>query len=460
MNKLLGMPDNPYVDVECDGKLDTFMLFTDLSKANELLQQYGCRPIVSRDRAWKFDTALPQEVRDAMKEGGFSYAVTQNTPEGTVFFYIPGLATLAIKLKYLKLFAAENVEVEIDGKIYSYCMTNDEKALDEKLWKCGCLRNVGMEWKVNYALHKHVTDKMSELGAIYSMTFSNDVSVLNWYYMDVPYIIRVDQLAKLTKKKVMYALWNKCIKDDDVESLKKLAKSKKDLDKTLILSWTPLMLAAAYNSQKCAKLLIKLGVNVDAATKDCVTALMVAAGKGSTEMVKILLKAGADKTIRAKNGWTAYVNALANNYEEIASLLSEEGNVEQAEWQNEKLPFHDRLGFFIARFTALGDHKVCDVYKNLKGYMSRQTFSKLQTNIVHPSKRNVILLAIGLRLSVEDAETLLLSAGYNLSEKEDVDMVVKQYLQNRNYNIFKMDAEIWKKTHTSFLAKPRGKERR
>ena len=39
MNKLLGMPDNPYVVVEGNGKAKTFMLFADEKAVDETLQE-------------------------------------------------------------------------------------------------------------------------------------------------------------------------------------------------------------------------------------------------------------------------------------------------------------------------------------------------------------------------------------------------------------------------------------
>lgn len=462
MNKLLGMPDNPYVVVECNGKAKTFLLFADETKANDALKERGFRSLngtkFSWELSWKFDTTLPQEVRDIMKENSFLYAIVSdayNPVDGMVYFYRYGRTCIAINLKYLKSFAQENVEIDIDGKTYSYFMTNDDTALFDKLLEHHTLFPSGKDWKPNYALHKYVTDKMEELGAKYSMTFSNGVSVLNRYDGGVPHIINVDLLMK--RRDVVAGFWNTLIKNDDDETLAKLIKDKTEIEETVILLWTPLMAAACYNSQKCAKLLIGLGADVNAMTKDGVTALMIAAGKGSKETVKILLDAGADKSIRAKNGWMAYVHALANNHEDIAAMLSENDS-EKSHWQEGKLPFHDRLGQYIARYTSLGEHKPCDIYKNLGKYMSRQTFSKIQTNTKHPSKRNVILLGLGLRLSLEDAETLLLSAGYALSENDAADRVIKEAFQRRIYNINVIDYMLWSRSRTSLLRKHRDEE--
>ncbi len=461
MNKLLGMPDSPYMVAECNGKLKTFMLFADEKAVDETLQELGYQSICGNTPNWRFDTTLPQEIRDVMRENEFQYAIVADvedapdSKDGMIYYYRYGRTCVAINLKYLKSFAQENVEIDIDGKTYSYFMTNDDTALFDKLLEHHTLFPSEKDWQPNYALHKNVTDKMTELGAKYSMTFSNGVSVLNRYDGGVPSIIDVDLLMK--RRDVVAGFWNTLIKNDDAETLAKLIKDKSDIEEKIILLWTPLMAAACYNSQKCAKLLLELGADVNAMTKDGVTALMIAAGKGSKETVQILLDAGADKRLRTKNGWTAYVHALAYNHEDIAALLAENDS-EKSYWQEGKLPFHDRRGQYIARFISLDEHKPCDIYKNLGKYMSRMTFSKLQTKTIHPSKRNVILLAIGLRLSLEDADTLLLSAGYALSDNNAADKVIKEAFQRRVYKLNVIDYMLWSRSRTSLLGKQKGEE--
>ena len=70
------------------------------------------------------------------------------------------------------------MEVDVDGKIYRYFMTNDSNALGCKLKELNCLQPKAGDWKANYALHKNVIDKMDELGALWSLTTSHNESIL------------------------------------------------------------------------------------------------------------------------------------------------------------------------------------------------------------------------------------------------------------------------------------------
>ncbi len=410
MDKLLGMPDSPYMVVECNGKLKTLMLFADEKAVDETLQELGYQSICGNTPNWRFDTTLPQEIRDVMRENEFLYAIVADvedapdSKEGKLYFYEYGRASLAVELKYLKLFVQENVEIDIDGKTYSYFMTNDSNALFDKFLEHHIPFPGETEWHNNYALHKSVTDKMEELGAKYSMTFSNGVSVLNRYDGDVPYIIDVELLKK--RRDVVAHFLGTLIKNDDVESLSKFLNDKTEIDATLILLWTPLMVAACCNSQKCAKLLIELEADVNAMTQNGVTALMIAASRGSKETVQILLDAGADKSISAKNGWTAYDYSLANNYSDIAALLFE-----------------------------------------------KESSSKLQHETTHMSKKNVSLLAIALGVSSDDAEALLLSVGYAFSGNKPTDRVIKEAFQRSAYIIKGIECKVWRRIRTSHLYK-------
>lgn len=438
------------VTAEINGETQKFLLFQNLDVLNSFLQKHSCRPLLETERGWKFCPSLPQQVREEMQRSCALYAVVPNTQEEKIYFYISGYRTLERKLKYLRPLSKENVEIDIDGNTYSYFMTNDEKTLHDVLLKCGVLFIPENEWKVNYALHKNVTDKMSELGAKYSITFSHNSYILNRYEENVPYIVHINELAKKQKGLMPFAILNATIKDDDVRSLEKFSRGKSSerfLKNTMLLK-----LCARHNAKKSMEFMIKFGADVNAQDKHGVTPLMAAAAIGSKDIVCLLLKNGADKTLKAKNGWTAFVYALANNNNEIARLLSEKDSYSEFQENIDRMDFHDKLGFFIARFISSGEKEPCDIYKNVCECMSRKTFSKIRSSKSHPKKKNVLLLAIGLRLSLKDAESLLMSAGYVLSEKEEFDKIVKKHLQDKSYNIFDINSDLYTKTGTSFYA--------
>lgn len=64
-------------------------------------------------------------------------------------------------------------------------------------------------------------------------------------------------------------------------------------------------------------------------------------------------------------------------------------------------------------------------------------YKSVKTNPV-PSKRHIIRIGIGLKLSVDELEILLNSAGYMLSLSLTDDIIVKKALENKIYDINKV----------------------
>ena len=116
--------------------------------------------------------------------------------------------------------------------------------------------------------------------------------------------------------------------------------------------------------------------------------------------------------------------------------------------------FHDKLTFFISRFI-MEKHTPCEIYKNLNGCMSKQTFSKLQTCVSRPEKRNVILLAIGLRLSLEDTESLLESAYYSFYQNDKTDKVIRNCIKQGIYDTFSINDALLSETGETLEIKKR-----
>lgn len=80
-----------------------------------------------------------------------------------------------------------------------------------------------------------------------------------------------------------------------------------------------------------------------------------------------------------------------------------------------------------------------EVYNRID--MDRRLFSKICgfSNGYMPSKKNILALAIGIKLTVVEAQELLEIAGYTFSNYSKTDIVVKYFLEKKEYNIFKIN---------------------
>ena len=83
-----------------------------------------------------------------------------------------------------------------------------------------------------------------------------------------------------------------------------------------------------------------------------------------------------------------------------------------------------------------------DIYKN--SLINRKLFSALNVNDDYiPSRETAIMYCIALKLSYDDSVNLLKSAGYTFYEYSNFDRVVKYFLDNKIYNIDKINDALY-----------------
>ena len=107
-------------------------------------------------------------------------------------------------------------------------------------------------------------------------------------------------------------------------------------------------------------------------------------------------------------------------------------------------PFCKQFDISMQRYwERYPDNKQSDIYKPVG--LSKQTFSKIRSNNnpnYRPKKKNVLLVAIGLHLNAVQAEALLASAGYVFDEKSKVEMTIKKFLEQRDFNMQRIEESI------------------
>lgn len=87
--------------------------------------------------------------------------------------------------------------------------------------------------------------------------------------------------------------------------------------------------------------------------------------------------------------------------------------------------------------------KDSDIYK--KANVDRKLFSKIRNNPDYkPSKLTAVSFALALELDLNGTLDLIGRAGYTLSHSDRFDIILKYFIENKNYNLFEIDAVLFK----------------
>lgn len=91
-------------------------------------------------------------------------------------------------------------------------------------------------------------------------------------------------------------------------------------------------------------------------------------------------------------------------------------------------------------FKLINDSKLGEVEIYKAANIDRKLFSKIRLDPdYHPSKRNVIALALALKLDSKQSKTLIKRAGYILTSGYHFDLIIRYCLEHGIYNIHEVN---------------------
>ena len=102
------------------------------------------------------------------------------------------------------------------------------------------------------------------------------------------------------------------------------------------------------------------------------------------------------------------------------------------------------IGFAEALLNLIDQSgkKDSEVYK--KANISKQHFSKIKNNPHYkPNKSTALALAVALELSLDQTKELIGRAGYALTNSSKQDLIVKYFIEQRNYNMMDINTALF-----------------
>ena len=103
----------------------------------------------------------------------------------------------------------------------------------------------------------------------------------------------------------------------------------------------------------------------------------------------------------------------------------------------------DSFAVTLLKLIDIKDMTDVECYK--RANVSKQTWYKIMNDKEYrPSKNTVLSFAIALKLSLDEAKTLLSTVGFTLSKSSKFDIIIEYFLLSGEYDVFTINETLFK----------------
>ena len=147
--------------------------------------------------------------------------------------------------------------------------------------------------------------------------------------------------------------------------------------------------------------------------------------------------------VRKEKTCTANADDVDDDFSAIFNIFNtkktpSESRVEKVEKLVAAAEKKDKFSASMMHIIAAKGLTDAQVYNNV--FMDRRLFNKIRNNPDYqPSKRTAILIAVSLKLTYEETQSLLETAGYTLTHSNKFDLIVEFFIREGNYDVFEIN---------------------